>query len=107
MSQPENNNSAEGGTALEIKDFFVDLTGVSDKASLHQRLREGLPLPSWYGNNLDALYDALTEMPVPARIHFSAREKAARHLTSYMKGLVRVLADAEKDNPGLSIIFEE
>ena len=90
-----------------MRKLTLDCSQISTKIGLHLQLTELLDLPEYYGNNLDALYDALTEMPVPARIHFSAREKAARHLTSYMKGLVRVLADAEKDNPGLSIIFEE
>ena len=38
----------------------VDLSGVCDRNSLHDRLQESLTLPSWYGRNLDALYDALT-----------------------------------------------
>lgn len=74
---------------------------------MHNELREKLPLPSWYGNNLDALYDALTDMKVPVRIHILAWEKAARRLPSYMKAFHKVLSDAEKDNPGLSIVFDD
>lgn len=92
---------------MEKEEFYVDLLEISDKSSLHSKLREKLPLPSWYGNNLDALYDALTDMEVPARIHFLAWEKAARRLPSYMKAFHRVLVDAEKDNPGLNIVFED
>ena len=92
---------------MEKKEFFVDLLEITDKSSLHNRLREKLSLPSWYGNNLDALYDVLTDMEVPACIHFLGWEKAVRRFPSYMKAFRKVLSDAEKDNPGLSIVFED
>ena len=50
----------------------VDLSGVCDRNSLHDRLQESLTLPSWYGRNLDALYDALTDAPGPIHICFTA-----------------------------------
>lgn len=41
--------------------YAVDLAGVSSPADFHQRVRAALPVPGWYGNNLDALHDILTE----------------------------------------------
>lgn len=41
--------------------YEIDLIGVESAAALHARIREILPVPEWYGNNLDALYDVLTE----------------------------------------------
>ena len=43
------------------KEYIIDLTGTEDRAQLHDRIEQGLPLPEWYGRNLDALYDVLTE----------------------------------------------
>ena len=48
-----------------MDEYLIDLSGVTDRDSLHQCLRDALPLPEWYGNNLDALYDSMTEMSVP------------------------------------------
>ena len=41
--------------------YYIDLQGVGTKEQLHERLRGSLPLPSYYGNNLDALHDVLEE----------------------------------------------
>ena len=43
------------------KVFYLDLKDVKTKTDLHELLSRELPLPDYYGNNLDALYDVLTE----------------------------------------------
>ena len=35
---------------------------MTDKEALHDVLARELELPEWYGRNLDALYDCLTEL---------------------------------------------
>ena len=44
-----------------MKEITLDCTGIADKKQLHQALYETLALPEWYGHNLDALFDCLTE----------------------------------------------
>jgi RNAse (barnase) inhibitor barstar len=39
----------------------ADLSGCKDKPSAMRMLGRALELPSWFGANLDALYDALTD----------------------------------------------
>lgn len=41
--------------------FYIDLKGITTKEELHALLRKELPLPEYYGDNLDAFYDVLTE----------------------------------------------
>lgn len=41
--------------------FEVDLAGVDDLESALAALGWGLDFPKWYGQNLDALYDCLTD----------------------------------------------
>lgn len=41
--------------------FYIDLNGISTREGLHALLRKELPLPDYYGDNLDAFYDVLTE----------------------------------------------
>lgn len=45
-----------------MRNLTVDFTGASDKVSVHERIKTGLELPEYYGNNLDALHDCLSEM---------------------------------------------
>ncbi len=41
--------------------YEIDLTGICGPKEFHRKVREVLPIPEWYGNNLDALHDVLTE----------------------------------------------
>lgn len=41
----------------------IDLAGAATRKEFHERVRLALSLPDWYGNNLDALHDVLTEQP--------------------------------------------
>ena len=89
----------------EINSYTVDLTGVNDRVSLHRRLEQELMLPIWYGGNLDALYDALTEAPAPMHVLFTAWEKLQEAEPVYFNRLRSVLSDVEKDLPGSSFVF--
>jgi hypothetical protein len=44
----------------------ADCTGASDKAAVLKAIGEGFGLPAHYGQNLDALYDCLTDLKAPA-----------------------------------------
>ena len=50
-----------------MKQITVDCTSL-DKAGLHLALKTALDFPHWYGNNLDALYDCLTEISEPTQL---------------------------------------
>lgn len=40
----------------------VDLRGCTDKDSVLRAIAQAFALPAWFGMNLDALYDALTDL---------------------------------------------
>ena len=90
-----------------MDEYLIDLSGVTDRDSLHQCLRDALPLPEWYGNNLDALYDSMTEMSVPVTIRFLGSEKAQDRLGDYFEMFRRVLQDVQSDLPGFTVFFED
>ena len=72
-----------------MKEFYIDCTGLG-KEDLHRALAECLDFPEWYGNNLDALYDELTEISQETLVilcNFNAAEPSC-------KGFKRVLKDA-------------
>ncbi|MGN1149892.1 MAG: barstar family protein [Sutterella sp.] len=39
-----------------------------NKEALYEALADALELPDWFGANLDALYDVLTDLETPVRI---------------------------------------
>lgn len=79
--------------------YEIDLTGVASRSELHERLREALPLPAWYGNNLDALRDALGDMPGPLEIIFRNAAGAGEGMEDYLRALRRLGVDLMLERP--------
>lgn len=67
-----------------------------DKESLHTYLAETLALPAYYGRNLDALHDCLTEMN-EVEIEVTHREELLAALGKYGETLLRLFAEVEKE----------
>ncbi len=87
--------------------YEIDLSGVSGREELHARLRAALPLPDWYGNNLDALRDVLTESGGGWDIRFRNAGRASESAADYIAVLRRMCADAAAETPGLTIAWED
>ena len=83
----------------------VELDGrcMDSRQALHAHLAERLQLPAYYGRNLDALFDLLTERSEDTEIvvtHWEALEQNRGH---YAAALMDTLYDAAKENPKLQI----
>jgi len=79
--------------------YEIDLTGLDSREELHRLLREALPLPEWYGNNLDALHDALGEMPAPLELIFRNAAGASEDMQDYLQALRRLGVDLMLERP--------
>lgn len=62
-----------------------------------------LDFPDYYGKNLDALYDMLTELREDTCIGMFEPEEE-REVDSYIHKVKRVMWDAEEENPHLCVI---
>ena len=70
------------------KTYEIDLTGVDTYGEFHNRISDALSFPEYYGNNLDALYDCLTDMDRPTiEIH----NLDAEIEESYVKKVLRIM----------------
>ena len=90
----------------EYREYQIDLMGVETKSALHERIARVLELPDYYGNNLDALHDCLTDMTDTA-ICFTNYLQADIAMTGYMDALRRMCRDAESECSGLTILFAD
>lgn len=70
---------------------IIDSRKLTDKESAHKYLKETLGLPDYYGNNLDALHDVLTEKQW--KIAVSHTQDAG----AYYASVRNVLLDAEEE----------
>jgi RNAse (barnase) inhibitor barstar len=83
-------------------EYRLDCSNVDCAKELHQRISECLSFPDWYGNNLDALYDCLTEIGSPT--HLILQNWDDTH--SFSLGFRCVFEEAELDTPDLIVTFE-
>ena len=83
--------------------YSLNARRMTTREEAHAHLKERLKLPDWYGNNLDALYDCLSEIGEPTRIvlHFAA--KLAKLPNGYGEKLLRVLRQAAEENPNIRL----
>ena len=80
-----------------MKEITLDCAGITGKTQLHQALFDALELPEWYGYNLDALMDCLTEC---GEVHLTLLHWDA--LGDWREAFASVFEDAATENPYLS-----
>ena len=88
-------------------DAILDGRTVDSRETLHQRLTELLHLPAWYGRNLDALHDCLTELREPVTLRVIHAHALRETLGGYASGFGHVLDDSERENEKLTVFWEE
>lgn len=88
--------------------MVIELNGreLRDHASAHDYLKAQLDLPDYYGRNLDALYDLLTECGEPIQITLHHVEDMEQQLGPYAGALTEVLRAAADSNPNLTFIWD-
>ncbi|WP_027379739.1 barstar family protein [Chryseobacterium daeguense] len=54
-----------------MKTIYIDFADLGDYEDFYTQLKEKLPLPEHFGDNLDALYDIITgDLEMPLEIEF-------------------------------------
>ena len=87
------------GMLVEVK-----LARLTDKEEAHKYLKETFGFPDYYGMNLDALHDCLTQLG-PTKVRLIADEGTPD--SEYLARIMRVFADAAEENPDLELITEK
>ena len=77
----------------------LDALRLQTKEEAHKYLREALNFPEYYGENLDALHDCLTELD-DVSVEFVNTEKAG----GYFARVMGVFRDSAEENQGLKIL---
>ena len=73
------------------------------KDAMHIYLARKLKFPSYYGKNLDALYDCLTERDTPLHITVTYTERLKEQLGDYSEAFLQTLQDATEENELISL----
>ena len=78
----------------------LDAMRLQRKGEAHKYLREALNFPEYYGENLDALHDCLTELD-DVSIEFVNSDKVSG---SYFARVLEVFRDSAEENQGLKVL---
>ncbi len=64
-----------------MKQYTIDFSSVKTYDDFYDAISEGLEFPSWFGRNLDAVWDLLTgHIEYPADIHIKGASELSKDL---------------------------
>ena len=84
-----------------MEEKIIDCTKIHSQEDLHEIFRQILCFPEWYGCNLDALYDCLTD--ISGKVRLLDWEVAEDRLGAYGKKAKKVIAAAAVYNTHLDL----
>ena len=84
-----------------VKKVILDCKKLLQRKQAHLYLAEMLDFPDYYGKNLDALYDCLTE--IGECIIVLKEEDVLRESEGYGAKVLKVIKEAAHANPGLQL----
>ncbi len=87
-----------------MKKVILNFSEAETQQDIHEVLKEALAFPDYYGENLDALYDCLTDICEDTAIGFCQRDDESE-AAAYLRKAQRVFLDAEEENPHLAVFF--
>ena len=80
-------------------EYRIDCAAITDRQTFHRILATTLSFPEWYGHNLDALYDCLTDISEPTHLILENWDR----LPPPLQGFRAVLDEAELANSHLTV----
>ena len=89
-----------------MEKIILPLNELHSPAELQAYLKEVLELPDYYGENLDALYDVLTERSEPLEFMVSEDIQEEEYLGDYGTRLLCLLQDVAAVNTAFQLTIE-
>ena len=86
-----------------MRKITLDIERMRSLPMLHKYLHTALDLPEYYGANLDALYDCLTEIAEPTELVVPKKVADEAYLGWYGQQFLQLLEDAGAANEALKI----
>lgn len=87
-----------------MRNVYINSKYFSSVEELHQYLARELDFPDYYGRNLAALFDCLTDISEEVEIRYNGEEFTDDEMESYFQRLWQVFGDAARENELLTVI---
>ncbi|MBR0130059.1 MAG: barstar family protein [Firmicutes bacterium] len=86
-----------------MKYVLMDLKRLDSMKNVHAFLEKELEFPEYYGHNLDALYDCLTDIDAPVTIILMNVPENSDALEGRLEGLLNVFESASTENSNIVV----
>lgn len=87
-----------------MAEIVLDGLEIESLEAVHDRFAQDLSLPEWYGRNLDALFDCLTDLKEPVTVRLLHQEALEDRLGRRGRALARLLRRAAAENPQVTLL---
>ena len=86
------------------REYILDCENMTDREKAHEYIADVLEFPDYYGRNLDALFDCLTEMGECSILFINL--EALDMLGEYSGAMLAVFEEAEAINDDLTLVYD-
>lgn len=90
-----------------MQEVDIKVSEFETMEEIHEYLAQELDFPSYYGKNLSALYDVLTDLSEDTRISLNLENPASESLLEEAQRMAEVLCDAAMENETLEVEITE
>lgn len=90
-----------------MQEVFLHGKEFENQKELHDYLKDTLNFPDYYGRNLSALYDVLTDICEDTKIVLNLSDVENEEVLDYLERVAEVMADAAESNMYLEFVCEE
>ena len=88
-----------------MKEIIINCEKLRSRKVLHDYLEQELSLPTYYGRNLDALYDILSTSNKGGAVSFRFvnREKQSSRMVALYEAMIQMLTDLHEENENVCV----
>ena len=91
---------------MTVNRILVDGAGIRNMYQFHRALQSAFGFPEWYGCNLDALYDCLTDIQEETWLYILNTPSLYEELGDGFDRFVHVFLDACEARPCLNLVLK-
>ena len=86
-----------------MKSVVIDGRSIGDMRDIHEAFRRELVFPDYYGNNLDALHDCLSDVHEELEIYIENEALLEEKLPTKAGRLLKLLTELADKKPNIKI----
>jgi len=92
------------------EELLIDMSGIMDEETFHEYVSKKLNFPGYYGYNLNAFWDCITDedqSSMPKKLIVEGLAALNGFLPELHDGFVECLQDYEKEYPDREVVFRQ